>query len=188
MAALKNIRTDAAQRQITYLLGLIDLKAQRYRKISTLSGGMKQRVLIAQALLGNPPLLLFDEPTAGLDPSQRIEIRNFLAGLSRDHIVIITTHLVSDVETIVDQIILMNHGRITQSGNPAELCETINGKVKEIKVDTAVLDRLDKRYYRLIQNRQEQKIIRVISSKHFPDEKTVYPTLEDVYRYYIGAE
>ena len=185
MATLKNMKTKKAKIAIPELLKVVGLADYRHRKIESLSGGMKQRLLIAQALLNDPKIILFDEPTAGLDPNQRVEIRNFLATLAIDHIVIITTHVVSDVETIADDILLMNKGKIVANGNPADLSDAIYGKVKEITVDDKELACLKNHPYTIIASKQDTKIIRIISEDSYPDEKIVYPSLEDVYSYYI---
>ena len=188
MAALKGMKRKQAIKDVAKLLGVVSLTPYRYRKIESLSGGMKQRLLIAQALLNDPEVLLFDEPTAGLDPTQRIEIRNFLATLSKDHIVIITTHVVSDVETIADHILLMKNGSLVKSGSPEVLCDTIYGKVKEIELSLDELLQFKENKYSIIGNHNGKKVVRIITDQFFSNEKIIYPSLEDVYLYYIGEK
>lgn len=186
MATLKGMKRKDAMNEAARLLKVVDLSSYRNRKIESLSGGMKQRLLIAQALLNDPGVLLFDEPTAGLDPNQRIEIRNFLATLAQDHIVIITTHVVGDVETIADDILLMKNGSLIKTGSPEELCDIIYGQVKEIELAIDELALLKEKKFSIIANRRGKKVVRIISDKTFREEKTVHPSLEDVYLYYIG--
>lgn len=112
MAEMKGIQKKSALKQIHNLLQIVNLQDAAHRKVGGFSGGMRQRVMLAQAMLGDPSVLLLDEPTAGLDPEERVRLRNFIAELSRDKIVVITTHITSDVETIADNILLMNHGRL----------------------------------------------------------------------------
>ena len=188
MAAMKGMKRKQAIKDVAKLLGVVSLTPYRYRKIESLSGGMKQRLLIAQALLNDPEVLLFDEPTAGLDPTQRIEIRNFLATLSKDHIVIITTHVVSDVETIADHILLMKNGSLVKSGSPEVLCDTIYGKVKEIELSLDELLQFKENKYSIIGNHNGKKVVRIITDQFFSNEKIIYPSLEDVYLYYIGEK
>ena len=104
-------------------------------KIQALSGGMKQRLALAQAVLGNPSVLILDEPTAGLDPKQRISIRNYISQIALDKIVLIATHIVSDIEWITQNIIMLKHGSIVDFGSPHHLVSKMNGKVWEIKAD-----------------------------------------------------
>lgn len=112
MAELKGIKKKQAGPQIRELLSVVNLESAAQLKVGGFSGGMRQRVLLAQAMLGTPEVLLLDEPTAGLDPEERIRLRGYIEKLATDKIVLITTHITSDVETIADEILLMNHGKL----------------------------------------------------------------------------
>jgi len=121
IARLKGIRGKAAVQEVQHVLELVNLEAVRHKKLQGFSGGMKQRVLLAQALLGDPKVLILDEPTAGLDPKERVRIRTFIHKLSQDRIVLLATHIVSDIESIADQVLLMKKGKLTRLGTPQEL-------------------------------------------------------------------
>ena len=112
VARIKGLRSDAAKKQIVELLDVVNLENAAHRKVGGFSGGMRQRVMLAQALLGRPEVLLLDEPTAGLDPEERVRLRSYIEALAADKIVLITTHITGDVETIADRILLMQHGRL----------------------------------------------------------------------------
>ncbi|MBO4591635.1 MAG: ABC transporter ATP-binding protein [Eubacterium sp.] len=116
IAALKGIEKSAAKRRIKELLEIVNLESVANKKIKTYSGGMKQRLGIAQAVLNNPKILLLDEPTAGLDPKERVRFRNLIAELAKDSIVILSTHIVSDVEHIADRILMMKEGQFVFDG------------------------------------------------------------------------
>ena len=146
MAAVKGIAPATAGKQIAELLQVVNLWKVRRKKVGGFSGGMKQRVLLAQALLGNPRLLILDEPTAGLDPSERINIRNYIAAVAQKMIVLFATHVVSDIECIAKDVILIRDGRICQKGTPVELIESIQGKVGELPCDLDSLEKLQERY------------------------------------------
>ncbi len=146
MAAVKGIAPATAGKQIAELLQVVNLWEVRRKKVGGFSGGMKQRVLLAQALLGNPRLLILDEPTAGLDPSERINIRNYIAAVAQKMIVLFATHVVSDIECIAKDVILIRDGRICQKGTPVELIESIQGKVGELPCDLDSLEKLQERY------------------------------------------
>ena len=122
LAALKGIRSNKISAEVSRVLDLVELSDCAGKKISGFSGGMKQRVLIAQALLGEPKLLILDEPTAGLDPKQRVIVRRLISSLSKDKIIIVSTHIVSDIESIADQIIMIRSGEIIEKGTVSELC------------------------------------------------------------------
>lgn len=129
IAQLKGISRVHARQEIKNVLEDVELTEQARHKISTYSGGMKQRLLFAQALLGEPQILILDEPTAGLDPRQRIMLRNLIHRLGSNRIVLLATHVVSDVESIADRILLIDKGHLLQSGTVQDLCESIRGNV-----------------------------------------------------------
>lgn len=133
IAALKGIASDKLDDEVARVLSLVELADNADRKIGGFSGGMKQRVLIAQALLGDPKLLILDEPTAGLDPKQRVIVRDLIRDLSRDRIVIISTHIVSDIETIADRVLFIKQGKVIDSGSVSELTEKVESGEKNLE-------------------------------------------------------
>ena len=128
MAELKGIRKKEAKSQIGQLLDIVNLSAAADKKIGSFSGGMKQRVLLAQALLGNPKILILDEPTAGLDPKERVNLRNYIHRLSRNKIILLATHVVGDVESIADKILILKQGELVADAGPQHLIHQVNGK------------------------------------------------------------
>lgn len=128
MAELKEIPRKQAKVQVEELLKLVNLDGDAHRKVGGYSGGMKQRLLLAQALLGDPSILILDEPTAGLDPKERIRLRNYIADLGRNKIVLLATHIVSDIETIAGQVVLMQDGKLAHQGSVEELLEEMKEK------------------------------------------------------------
>ena len=127
MAALKGLSKESAKRRVNELLELVSLTDVAKKKIKTYSGGMKQRLGIAQALLNHPQILILDEPTAGLDPKERVRFRNLIADLGKDNIVILSTHIVSDIDRIADRILMMNNGKLVFDG----IREEISGDLEE---------------------------------------------------------
>lgn len=122
---LKGIKGKELREQVELVLGLVNLSGVRHKKVGGFSGGMKQRVLLAQALLGDPKVLLLDEPTAGLDPRERVRIRNFIKELSQDRIVLLATHIVTDIESIADQVLLLKKGELLRVDTPQNLIEAL---------------------------------------------------------------
>ena len=134
LSSLKGIPKKQAKEKARELLELVGLTQVEKKRIKTFSGGMKQRIGIAQALLNNPQVLVLDEPTAGLDPKERVKFRNLISSLGKDRIVLLSTHIVSDIEHIADIILLMKDGNIIHKGSLEEIITVINGKVWECTV------------------------------------------------------
>ena len=187
MAALKGMDKKSCKDRISELLNMVNLYTEKDKKIGSYSGGMKQRILIAQAMLNNPEILIMDEPTAGLDPSERIRIRNFLSTLSENKIIIIATHIVSDIEFIAKEIILLRNGEIANSGQPQKLLTEISDKVYEIEVGMDEEYRWDGAKIANIRMGANEKIYRVVQDElpegyHYQKAKA---GLEELYLYYF---
>ncbi len=188
MATLKGLKKDDAARQIAEVLEAVELADIPNRKISALSGGMKQRLALAQAVLGEPEILILDEPTAGLDPKQRIAIRNYIAKIALKKIVLIATHVVSDVEYIAKEVIFLKKGQITDLAPAHELASKIDGKVWEVTCKSEDVAGLQQNY-RVINIAQTDTgvTLRVLSDTTPRGEaKAVKPTLEDYYLWVFG--
>jgi ABC-2 type transport system ATP-binding protein len=188
---LKDIPKVERSSQIATVLEEVNLAEAAKKKIGAYSGGMRQRLGIAQALLGNPEILIFDEPTAGLDPIERIRFRNTISRLAGNRTIIITTHIVPDVEFIAQTIVLMNHGKIVLSGSPDELIQQVEGKVWTLEVSYQDVDQfIDKYKISNIQFFDGQYNLRIVSA-FAPDEhaQPAKPKLEEAYIYFTeGAK
>ena len=135
IAGLKGMKKCEADAEIPRLIERVNLWDVRNERIGTFSGGMKQRVLVAQAILGNPGIIVMDEPTVGLDPKERVNFRNLISDIAKDRTIIIATHIVSDLEKIASDIIFLNHGHIVESGTIPELIARYRAKLTEPNVE-----------------------------------------------------
>ena len=190
LAALKGLGKVQAGQKMLELLDLVGLSEERKHKIRTFSGGMKQRLGIAQALLNDPEILILDEPTAGLDPKERVRFRNLISACARDRIVLLSTHIVSDVEYIAGEILIMKEGRLIHRGAPDAITHEIDGKVWECRVDPARAEELCSRYnVGNLKNVGNKTILRIIRDEK-PMEEAVpaEASLEDLYLYYFQEE
>lgn len=189
MASLKGLKKSEAQKDINHYVRMVKLEDVLGKKLGTFSGGMKQRALIAQALIGNPGILILDEPTAGLDPKERIRIRNLISEVARDKIVIIATHVVTDIEFIAKEIIMLDSGNIIRSGSPSELLSELDGKVWNIFLSDEEIDEINVKYkVSNISRDAEGVIARIIADSYDGrwKKEAVRPNLEDLYLYLNG--
>lgn len=186
IAALKGLKKKESKKEIRELLTRVGLENVMHKKTGGFSGGMKQRLLIAQALLGNPSVLLMDEPTAGLDPHERVNLRNFISEISTNKIILFATHVVSDIEFIAKEVLLLKEGKLIHKGTVEELVNIIEGKVFETVVKPEDVENL-KKLYKVSNVYYEKKrcIARIITETQPAMEqiRTVIPRLEDFYLY-----
>lgn len=187
IASLKGLLPSFAKGRIQELTEMVGLTEVRKKRIKTYSGGMKQRLGIAQAILNNPKILILDEPTAGLDPKERVRFRNIISDLGKSRIVLLSTHIVSDVEAIADEILLMKDGQLKLSGSVQELEREITGKVWHYEGKTADTDQIIEKYnVANVHHQNQNTVFRIISDdKPFENAVSVDGTLEDLYLYYF---
>lgn len=190
MCVLKDIPKNTGEQRIAQLLETVNLTEAANKKVGALSGGMRQRLGIAQAMLSDPGILILDEPTAGLDPRERIRFRNLISKFAENRIVILATHIVSDIEFIANKIILLHEGNMLKFGTPAELCEELQGKIWALQLQNP--DVPTELVHHTISNmaREEDGIrLRIISEeKPHPDAVPVLANLEEVFLYHCGEE
>ncbi len=188
IAALKGLSDKKARSMTRELLEIVSLSDVANKKIRTFSGGMKQRLGIAQAVINNPKILVLDEPTAGLDPKERVRFRNLISDFSKDKIVILSTHIVSDVEYIADTILMMKSGKLLLRGSVEGVTDSMRGKVWKYVVDGRDADRINESFcvanlHHLADGNVEIRIIN--DNQPFAEAVPVPPTLEDLYLYHF---
>lgn len=184
MAALKGLRDS--QTAIQEVIRAVNLEEKAKSKIRTLSGGQRQRVGIAQALLGNPPFLIFDEPTVGLDPEERIHFRNLFSRTAQDRLVLLSTHIIEDVQSVCDQIVVINHGKVLFTGTPEELIQTATGHVGVFWEKEAT--QKQRLHITARVNTSQGIRCRAVADKLPAYVKVEEPSLEDAYLYLISRE
>tara|TARA_R110002051_G_scaffold324635_1_gene422853 strand:+ start:46216 stop:47079 length:864 start_codon:yes stop_codon:yes gene_type:complete len=184
MAAIKGVGGSNMNKRITQLLEGLNLIEAAKKPIGSYSGGMKQRVGIAQALLNNPKVLIFDEPTVGLDPEERVRFRNLISDLASDCIVILSSHIVSDIDTIADKVAIMKSGGLITHGNQDELIAQLSGKVFETTINNQELNAFKLKHTVVSTARKSrQLVVRYISDNPTPDSVRKEANLEDAYLY-----
>ena len=188
VARLKGLSKFEAKRQTDGLLHMVGLEDKKQKKLKGFSGGQRQRVGIAQALLGDPEILVLDEPTAGLDPEERIRFRGIISDLSQQKLVLLSTHIVSDLEAVANEIILLRKGVVLEMQKPASLLEQLNGQVWLVTVPAADETVLTKQYTcSNVMHTDGKSVIRLLSeSAPRPDAVPTAPNMEDLYLYYFG--
>jgi len=188
MAALKGIGGNPLRSRITGLLEGLNLLQTAKKPIGTYSGGMKQRVGIAQALLNNPKVIIFDEPTVGLDPEERVRFRNLISDLASDCIVVLSSHIVSDIDTIADKVAIMKNGTLVTHGNQEQIVSSVAGKVFETEVKKEELSLFKKKNIVVSTTRKEgNTLVRYITTNPLENAKKAEANLEDAYLYLTKA-
>ena len=186
LAALKGVPKKETEEKMDYLLELVGLAENADKKMRKFSGGMIQRVGIAQAMLNDPKILILDEPTAGLDPKERVRFRNIISVLSKDRIVILSTHIVSDIESIANQVILIRDKHIYKMDSVANICNELSGKVFEMQVSDKEYEKMEEKYI-VLSARQEKGFMTIRVFDEADDgtdndnKVSVSPNLEDVF-------
>jgi ABC-2 type transport system ATP-binding protein len=188
LAAAKGMSARSARSRIDELLELVNLTEAGRRPLGGYSGGMLRRVGIAQALLGDPRVIVVDEPTAGLDPAERVRFRNLLSRLAVDRVVLLSTHIVSDVESAASDIAVMVAGRLLRRGSPEELLREADGRVWEVMVGPAAVAEVQARYVisRMVRTATGVRIRLLSERRPYPEAALVTPDLEDAYLALIG--
>lgn len=192
MAALKGMDKKESKKRVDELLELVGLSQVSNKLVSKFSGGMKRRVGIAQALLNNPKILILDEPTAGLDPQERTRFRNLLSQIGRETIVILSTHIISDIESVAKETIMIKDGKVLLQGTHKEILEDMNGKVYTVTTtDESVINEIQRNYKVVSINRGiEDTSVRFISETKpsYENIEATNPRFEDVYMFYFELE
>lgn len=190
MCSIKDVSKKKAKEILPEIIEKVNLQEHVDKKIGELSGGMRQRLGIAQAILNDPNILILDEPTAGLDPGERIRFRNIISNIAKNRMVLISTHIVSDIEYIANQVVILQEGSLNRMGTVEQLCSSIQGRVWEVNVEENIAAELMKKYLTSnVKRIDENVLMRIISkSKPIDSAKMLEPQLEDVFLTVFGEQ
>ena len=191
IGALKGMKKKELKENVEKVLDFVNMTEHAGKRAGALSGGMRQRLLLAQAILGDPEILILDEPTAGVDPNERIRIRNLISQISFNKIVLIATHVVSDIEFIANRFLLLKEGVLFREGTLPELLKEIDGKVLECLVPEAAVGELEKNYEVVSLMREGESVrARIVTDCYRESYAAIpeTPRLEDLYLYHYGME
>lgn len=190
LATVKGLTKSESIIQVSHALESVNLQEHAKKKLKNFSGGMKRRIGIAQLLLNNPDILIIDEPTAGLDPKERIHFRNLISAIARDRIVLLSTHIVSDIGSIAKEIIMMENGCILKQETPLKLLNEIRGYIWTLEVSDQEIAHYEKMYRigTITQSKSNLHTLRIISlSSPHPNAKIAEPELEDLYLFHLDG-
>lgn len=186
LGVLSDIPRKERHERTALLLEKVNLTEHKTEKVKSLSGGMKRRLGIAQALINDPKVLIVDEPTAGLDPEERIRFRNLLSDVAENRIVILSTHIVGDIESTCEKLAILNEGSVLYCGSVADLLDNAKGKVFSKAVEKSDLPKIKKEYSIIGMHSEKSKIhIRFLSDTAVPDAEVCEPNIEDAYMLYL---
>lgn len=190
MASLKGLRIGYAKEKAAELLDMVQLFEVKDQKIKTFSGGMKRRLGIAQAFLNNPQILILDEPTAGLDPKEQIKLRKLISSFAESKIILLSTHIVTDIEYIADEVLMIKNGMFLKKGAESAIIQQISGKVWECYVTGQEVERIENQFPVCNSKTENGRIILRVIAERKPCEAavSVMPRLEDLYLYYFRSE
>ncbi|MFK7814451.1 MAG: ABC transporter ATP-binding protein [Maribacter sp.] len=184
IGAMKGVGGSTLKQRIGLLLEGLNLMDTAKKPIGTYSGGMKQRIGIAQALLNQPKIVIFDEPTVGLDPEERVRFRNLISDLANDSIVILSSHIVSDIDTIADDVVIMKNGKLISKGKPEEIIKVVDQKVFEVVIEKEHLQEFKNANLLVSTRRKEGKLlVRYIAEQQIENSILQEASLEDAYLY-----
>lgn len=190
LAVLSGMSRQERRERVPQMLEKVNLLEKRRTKVKSMSGGMKRRLGIAQAIIHDPKVIIVDEPTAGLDPEERVRFRNLLCEIAKDRIVLLSTHIVGDIEATCENIAVLNQGKICFDGRVAELLALVEGKVYSAEVAAVELEKVKEKYMvtGILTTGSTANVKIIAEAPPFPQAKPVQPDVEDAYMYLMHQE
>ena len=189
LAVLSGMSRAERIRKVPEMLAVVNLTEKRRTKVKSMSGGMKRRLGIAQAIIHDPKVIIVDEPTAGLDPEERIRFRNLLCEIAKDRVVLLSTHIVGDIEATCENIAVLNQGKVCFQGKVAELLSSVEGKVYSAEIPAEELERVKENHMvtGILTTGSTANVKIIAETKPFPQARPVQPDVEDAYMYLMNS-